>query len=806
MYMSARAEKTVPIIETDAVTGLNENQVNERIAVNLTNKTKTIIGKSYLEIFMTNVCTFFNFLFLVIAVLLVIVEKYFSLFFAIVYLFNIGIGLYQDIKAHKLLEKLQLLTEPTALVIRGKQEKSISVNDIVRDEIVIVKTGNQIVADAIVVDGEIGVDESLITGESQIIYKQKGDQIFSGSYVVNGNAKTRVIHVGKENYAAKLQVSARAKKAHDSKLKKSLNILFKVIGAIVIFLGLITVIVRKDELINDFKNTVGTFAGSMIAMIPAGLYLLTSMSLTVGVINLAKKRTLVQEFYSLEMLARSTTLCLDKTGTITDGTMIVKELINLSDTSKSDLELLISNIIRSTRDDNITAKALLKAYPFELTDFPTEIIPFDSRNKYSAAQFKKGTYVIGAIECLNLEGKKALLSEASRYLTRGLRVLVVAKANSSIKDKKIDGTMKALAFIVLEDHIRENADKIFKWFSDNGVKIRVISGDNAQSVSEIAKQVGIKGAENYVSLESMPLDEVREIASQYTVFGRVSPEQKEVLIDALKKAKEVVAMTGDGVNDILALKKADCSIAMASGADAARNVSQLVLLDSDFSNLPDVVAEGRRVINNIQRTSSLFLVKTIFAIIISMTFLITSMANGLTYPFLPNHFYLWEITIIGFGAFFLALEPNSEVIEGKFLINVLRKAIPGAITMIVAVISIYVLYINSPNSEAVVTSMCAIVMAILPLATLYQVSKPFTKYRLFVFLGVATINIASLIFAFVVDINYGRHRLFEIDFSQLLLHNYVQIGLILIICAALYIGVSYIVNLLRNRGINNNEN
>lgn len=806
MYMSARVNKSVPQIETDAVTGLNESQVNERVEAKLTNKTKVIIGKTYFEIFMTNIFTFFNFLFLVIAILLIIAEKYYSLFFAIIYLFNIGIGLYQDIKAHKLLEKLQLLTEPTALVIRDKKEIRISINDIVRDDVVVIKTGNQIVADGLVIDGEIGVDESLITGEAQIVYKQKGDQIFSGSYVASGMAKTRVTHVGKDNYVVTLQNSARAKKTHDSKLKKSLKILFQVIGAIVIVLGLVTLIVRKDDLLNDFKDTIGTFAGSMIAMIPAGLYLLTSMSLTVGVINLAKKRTLVQEFYSLEMLARSTTLCLDKTGTITDGTMIVKELIMLSETPKSDVELLISNIIRSTKDDNITAKALLEAYPFELTDFATEVIPFDSRYKYSAAQFKKGTYVIGAVECLNLEGKKAIMSEASRYLTRGLRVLVLAKASSSIKDKKIDGTMKAIAFIVLEDHIRENADKIFKWFSDNGVKIRVISGDNAQSVSEIAKQVGIKGAENYVSLESMPLDEVREIASQYTVFGRVSPEQKEVLVDALKKAKEVVAMTGDGVNDILALKKADCSIAMASGADAARNVSQLVLLDSNFSNLPDVVAEGRRVINNIQRTSSLFLVKTLFAIVMSMIFLFTTMMHGLSYPFLTNHFYLWEITVIGFGAFFLALEPNSEKIEGNFLINVFKKAIPGAITMIVAVLSVYVLYINSPNSEAIMVSMCAIVMALLPLATLYQVSKPFTKYRLLVFIGVAVINIAALVIAFFIDMNSNNHRIFEIDFSDLLLHNYVQIGLILIICAALYIGVSYIINLLRNRGTKNDEN
>lgn len=806
MYMSARVNKSVPTIETDAVTGLNESQVNERIEAKLTNKTKVIIGKTYFEIFMTNIFTFFNFLFLVIAILLIIAEKYYSLFFAIIYLFNIGIGLYQDIKAHKLLEKLQLLTEPTALVIRDKKELKISINDIVRDDVVIIKTGNQIVADGVVIDGEIGVDESLITGESQIVYKQKGDQIFSGSYVANGMAKTRVIHVGKENYAATLQNSARAKKTNDSKLKKSLKMLFRVIGAIVIILGLVTLIVRKDDLLNDFKDTIGTFAGSMIAMIPAGLYLLTSMSLTVGVINLAKKRTLVQEFYSLEMLARSTTLCLDKTGTITDGTMIVKELIMLSNDQKSDVELLISNIIRSTKDDNITAKALLEAYPFELTDFSTEVIPFDSRYKYSAAQFKKGTYVIGAVECLNLEGKVAIMSEASRYLARGLRVLVLAKAKSPIKDKKIDGTMKAIALIVLEDHIRENADKIFKWFSDNGVKIRVISGDNAQSVSEIAKQVGIKGAESYVSLESMPLDEVREIASQYTVFGRVSPEQKEVLVDALKKAKEVVAMTGDGVNDILALKKADCSIAMASGADAARNVSQLVLLDSNFSNLPDVVAEGRRVINNIQRTSSLFLVKTIFAIVMSMIFLFTSMMNGLSYPFLTNHFYLWEITVIGFGAFFLALEPNSETIEGNFLINVLKKAIPGAITMIVAVLSVYVLYINSPNSEEIMISMCAIVMAILPLTTLYQVSKPFTKYRLLVFISVSVINIAALVISFFADINSNNHLIFEINFSDLLLHNYVQIGLILIVCAALYIGISYIVNLLRNRGTKNDEN
>lgn len=807
MCMSAHKKDKIEILKTNPTEGLTSEEVKQRVDFKLTNKTKQVIGKSYLEIFVTNICTFFNLLLVIIAILLIVAELYSSLIFATVYIANIVIGLYQDIKAHRLLAKLRVLVEPTSLAIRDREEKQIATSDIVRDDIIILKAGNQISADGVVVEGEIGVNESLITGESQIIYKKKGEQIFSGSYVANGSAKYRVIHVGKENYATSLQAAARAKKANSSQFKKSLRYLFLTIGFVIMVIAILTVSIRYQEFHDDFKNAIGTFAGSMIAMIPGGLYLLTSLSLTVGVINLTKKRTLVQEFYSLEMLARSTMLCLDKTGTITDGTMRVEALINKSNADIKALELLIANIVLATQDKNATAQALLDAYPFESTDKPLDIIPFDSRYKFSGATFRTGTYAIGALEFLDADDKNILLSEMEQYVAKGYRVLALAQAANPIKNKNIEGKMKVIALIVLEDHIREDAKEIFTWFADNGVKIRVISGDNAKAVSEISRKAGIENSDNYISLENMSLDAVRSIALKHIVFGRVSPEQKEVLVEEFKKAKEVVAMTGDGVNDILALKKSDCSIAMASGADAAKNVSQLVLLDSNFSNLPSVVAEGRRVVNNIQRTGSLFLMKTIFAVFFSIFFLITSMTSGISYPFWPNNFYLWEMGVIGIGALFLAVEPNTDQIEGKFLANVFRNAIPGAITMIFGVLLSYGFYLtNIAQNEEVITNMAAIVMGLLPLVLLYEVSRPLNLYRGIVFGSVAIINISTLLIGFFVDQKTGRHDILQIDFSKILTHNFVQIALIIIVCTTLYIGVTTIVRIIRSRGKKDDEN
>ncbi|MDR0934973.1 MAG: HAD-IC family P-type ATPase [Erysipelotrichaceae bacterium] len=803
--MNIHKRNDIPVLETSIEDGLTNIEVKERIDAGLINKTKKIIGKSYLEIIVSNVFTFFNLILVVIATLLIIAEKYSSLLFMIVYICNTGIGLYQDIKAHKLLAKLQLLNEPYTIVIRNKKERKIVTNEIVRDDIIILKAGNQIPTDGIVVDGEAGTNESLITGESLTIYKKSGDSVYSGSYIVNGSVKVRVVHVGKDNYVSSLQEQAKKSKATNSQIKKSLKYLFRIIGAIVVALAVATVFIRLDDLVHNFKDTIGTFAGSVIAMVPAGLYLLTSISLTVGVINLAKKRTLVQEFYSLEALARCTTLCLDKTGTITDGTMKVKELVNVSNTENKEIELLIANIIHATKDSNITAKALSDAYPYEQTDKPLEVIPFDSAYKFSGAKFRKGTYVIGALEFLNLKNKEQLLEDMEKYVSKGYRVLVLGLAKG-IEKNKLDGQINPIALIVLEDHIREDAKKIFGWFADNGVKIRVISGDNAHTVSEIAHQAGIKDYQNYVSLASMPLDEVRSIALKYTVFGRVSPEQKEVLVEELKAAKEVVAMTGDGVNDILALKKADCSIAMASGADAAKNVSQLVLLDSNFGTLPSVVSEGRRVINNIKRTSSLFLMKTIFAIVLSFLFLITSLFSEVSYPFIPNHFYLWEIVIIGLGAFLLAVEKNDEPIRGNFMSNILKVAIPGAIAIIIAVLSIYVVYANDIiTNQTSITSMAAIIMSLLPLVLLYNVSKPLTKYRLFVLLGASFVNVVSLVVSAIISIEFGFPNLFNIAFESLSATNYVIILIILLSISTLYIGITKIIDILTKKRGNEHD-
>ena len=620
--------------------GLNDEEVKSRQDDHLTNKTKKIIGKSYPEIFIKNLCTFYNILLCIIAVLLIYGEMYFSLFFIVVYLANLVIGLYQDIKARRLLNKLQLITQAKVSVLRNGKISEIYVDDIVLDDIVILKASNQVPADGVLLDSTLGVNNSILTGESQTVYLNKGDTILSGSYITSGSAKVRIIRVGKDNYVNQLEKNARKKKASKSRLKKDLDNLFRVIGTIVITVSILTFVFQWNDLLTNFRNTIGPIAGSLVSMIPAGLYLLSSVTLTVGVINLYKKRTMVQDFYALEMLARSNSLCLDKTGTITDGTMNVVDLVLIDNKYKKEqIELLIANIIESTKDENATAKALKKAFPFEGIETANYVSSFNSDNKYSFVTFKKDTYALGAIDGMNASNKQKISSLIKDYASSGKRVLVLAKA----KERQLDGTVlksqvDVIAIIVLEDHIKEDAKETIKWFQDNGVKVRVISGDDALTVSQIARRVDIKNASDYISLLGLNNEEVKEAALKYTVFGRVTPEQKEILIDTLKQNGDTVAMTGDGVNDILALRKADCSIAMANGSDAAKNVSQLVMLDSDFSSLPSVVAEGRRVINNLQRTCSLFLVKTMFAMFLSIVYLILGFfIKDVQYPFLTNH-------------------------------------------------------------------------------------------------------------------------------------------------------------------------
>ena len=761
-----REEIDISRYNPDPNIGLTNEQVQERINNNLVNKTERTVSKTYLQIIVDNVVNFFNILLFTIAVLMIIAKKYDSLFFLAILIPNIGIGLYEDIHARRLMDKLNLVTEPRAHVIRDGKEEEISIQNIVLDDIIHLNSGAQIAADAIIVSGNLLLNESLLTGESKTVSKTVGDVVYSGSFVVSGNALVRADKIGNDSYVQSLQASAKKFKRSPSQILKSLTLLFRYIGIIVITIGVSMLILfgirNAFSSYVNFQQAMGPIAGSMVSMIPSGLYLLTSVALATAVIKLSKHQARVQDFYSVEMLARTNIICVDKTGTITDGTMSVSKIIPYGAIGEATITGILSDFANASEDTNATMMALKNHFNSPISIEAIEKLPFNSDNKYSAITFKSGiTYVLGAVDFLKLNNKTGVLLRIQEYTSKGNRVLVIAKAPNGIKNGKIDGFCEAIGMIVLQDHIRPDAIKTFKWFKENNVAIKVISGDDALTVSEIARQAGIEGAEKFISLAGMSIEQVKEIANEYNVFGRVTPEQKEAIILSLKNDNNTVAMTGDGVNDILALKRADCSIAMASGSDAAKNSSHIVLLDSNFDHLPMVVAQGRRVINNLQRTSSLFLVKTMFTIVLSVIFLIAGIINKeAVYPFETNHVYIWELSSIGIASFFLALEPNAERLKGTFLKNIFKMSIPAALTSIVGVIIVFGLY-HLQKYEVMYTGiyfkdtavvMSAIIFTIIANAVLFKICQPFNKYRTIIFSASVFATVAGLTAAALISL------------------------------------------------------
>lgn len=798
--------------EADPKEGLNSQQVDERFEQKLNNITKQVVGKTYFEIVKDNVLNFFNILLFVLAILLIIAKKYDSLLFLVVLIPNIAIGLYEDIHARRLMDKLRIVTTPRINVIRNGIKSEIKGEDLVLDDIAELSAGMQICADSVIVSGSILVNESLLTGESLSISKQVGDEIYSGSFVVSGNALVRVMKVGSDSYVEKLQSSAKKFKRSASEILKSLRILFRYIGIVVIVLGVSMVLIfgiqRAFSSYAAFQESMGPISGSMVSMIPSGLYLLTSVALATAVINLSKHQARVQDFYSVEMLARTNVLCVDKTGTITDGTMKLYKVVPFNSLSEVTVSGIVGDYANLSTDTNDTINALKKYFNYQSHSQAKQILNFNSDNKYSAITFASGTtYVLGAADCLNLNNKIGVMNRVNEFASRGYRVLVIAKAIGGIKDEKIVGACDALGLIVLQDNIKPDAIKTFEWFKNNNVSIRVISGDDAITVSEVARQAGVENYDKYISLAGMSLEEVKAIATQYYVFGRVTPEQKEVIVTTLKEAGNTVAMTGDGVNDILALKRADCSIAMASGSEAAKNVSHIVLLDSNFDHLPDVVAQGRRVINNLQRTCSLFLAKTIFAVVLTLIAIVMGIFNKeIKYPFLTNHLYIWEFASIGFASFFLALEPNAERLKGKFLGNVFQKAIPAGITSIIAVIAVFGMYhlnkygicYTAINSREAAICMSAIIFTIVAIFTLLKICLPFSKYRAFVFGISASISVLGLGLAALLSYTIGEKKsLFHLDFTSLNPMNYFEVAIVLAILVTIYLAITYIIEVTK---------
>lgn len=589
------------------------------------------------------------------------------------------------------------------LFVIGKHQE-ISINSIVLDDIIEFNSGNQVATDSIIQSGEVEVDESFITGESDTIFKRSGDMLLSGSFIVSGKCVAKVEHIGEENYTAQISSGAKYIKKVKSEIMSSLNKIIKFLSFTIVPIGLL-LFFNQLKLTGDIGLAVVKSVAAVIGMIPEGLVLLTSTVLAVSVIRLSKHKVLVQELYCIETLARVDTLCLDKTGTLTEGSMEVKDIIPVN-IDKDNMNNILANIAKFSTDTNSTISAIREYFDKIYNEFiPLNLVPFSSKTKWSGINFKdNGSYIIGAPEFV-LKDKFNKYSDEIKKYSENYRVIVLAKSNNDFNDKNLPDNVELLGFVLILDKIRKEANKTLQYFAEQGVDIKIISGDNPITVSKIAKEVGLKDFDKYIDMSTLQSDEaIKQAAMKYTIFGRVTPIQKKSLVVALQDHGRTVAMTGDGVNDVLALKTADCSIAMASGSDATKNVSQLVLLDSNFASMPKVVAEGRRTINNIERSASLFLIKTIYSSVLAIIFLFMAEA----YPFIPIQLSLISMVTIGIPSFLLALEPNNERIKGHFLKNVISKAIPPALTSILNIVILTLLNKFGIVAEEIYSSLCVI--------------------------------------------------------------------------------------------------
>jgi len=737
--------------------GLTTDEVEARMLAGFYNKIKKGSTKSIPGIIFTNLFTFFNLLMFGIAAWLITAKAPVTNFFFLgTITANILIGIIQEIKAKRIIDKLSVVSAPTAVVVRDAMECEIKLQEVVIDDILVLRSGKQIPADAIMISDEpVEVNEALLTGEADPVLKNKGDLLYSGSFVVAGTVKAQVVGVGNDVFIEKLTNQARKYQKPQSQLLKSLRILIRVLAFFIVPIGVVLFYITVEGPFGigttPYNTAVISTAGGLIGMVPAGLFLLTSMALAVGVIRLADNNTLVQELYCIEMLARIDTLCLDKTGTITDGTMNVQSVIEIKSDSKLAIGEIIPAMMNAFKDENQTSKALIERFGRGKALKYLRTIPFSSARKYSAVEFNDyGVYLLGAPEYVLKEKYETVSQQVERLSSEGLRVLAVGYSKGRIKDNdNITGVVWPVGLIVIEDSIRIDARETIEYFKEAGVDIKVISGDNPITVSRIAERAGVDNYHKYISLEGASEKEVIRAAEEFTIFGRVSPIQKKILIQTMKANGRTVAMTGDGVNDILALKEADTSIAMASGSDAARNVSHLVLLDSNFSSMPKVVSEGRRVINNVQKVATLFLTKTIFSIMLSfITIYLGITTNKATYPISPAQLIPIDWFVIGIPSFLLALEYNNNRIKsGNFLLNIIKSALPGALAVIITSILIY--WLKTPleiADDRVVSTLIVISATTISLIVLYRVSSPLNVPRRILFVSMLTLFLLSILF------------------------------------------------------------
>lgn len=753
----------------DIEQGLTTEQVELRRSQKLVNVIKNKNSKTYANIFISNILTYFNLIcLLVLTALLIVKARLGNLMFIFVILTNVLIGIIQEIRAKRAVEKLKLLSEPQANVVRNGEYKDISIKDIVLDDILIFSAGKQISTDCVIISGNVEVNESLLTGESELVTKSAGDILYSGSFIAVGSCYAKADKVGNNNYIARLSDKAKKYKKPDSEIMRTLRNMIKVIGFILPVLILLVFWSNNRFYSDDLALFVIKTSGAIIGLIPAGLFLLSSIALAIGATRLAKNKCLVQDTHCIEMLARVNVLCLDKTGTITDGKMSVTDFIILKKETVSAAKI-IGNMLQALPDNNQTSVALKEKFKMSQTLAPVNVFPFSSVKKMSAVTFKKiGTYAIGAPEFVLNNIDEELKLKINEHAKNGLRVLILAHSENYNTDEDVKKDMIPVALILLSDNIRKDAIETIRWFKDNKVEIKVISGDNAVTVSEVSKRAGIENAENYISLDTLSIPEIIEAAVKYTVFGRVTPDQKAILIKALKTSGYTVAMTGDGVNDILAMKESDCSISIASGSEAARSISHLVLMNSDFSPMPMVVAEGRKVVNNLQKSSSLYLVKTFYIAMLCLWVCITR--SG--YPFSPGQMLPLEMGVIGFSSFILALENNTEPIKGDFLLTTISNAIPAAFIMLINYIALFILekFFNIHFETLSVLS-----MSIVGVLYLARLCMPYNLRRLILVIFVSTgMFLGFLFLPNFIDLKFTLQELSFLDLMLLGVMSFIS--------------------------------
>ena len=770
------------------MTGLTNEQVQERIAEGKVNVNENPNTRTYKQIILENTLTFFNFLNIALLVLVLFVRSYKNSMFMGIILINTVIGIIQEIRAKKTIDKLAILTESKRAVLREGKKWSISTEKLVLDDLIFLKTGDQVPADVKVLEGTVEVNESLLTGESDNLSKSQGDELFSGSFVTSGEACCQVIHVGKDNYASQITSEAKEFKRHNSELRNSLNAILKVISIIIVPLGAM-LFYKQYMIVGDtLKDSVVNMVAAVLGMIPEGLVLLTSVALTLGSMVLATKKTLVQELYCIETLARVDTLCLDKTGTITEGTMKVED-VQLYDTAQTtvvqhtakfdpetgepvqnvsalkpevtvsaekengqiqetvnsetvsqeerqklqEIDHIMGNMMSVLHDQNATADALRKRFPSRNDLKLIHAIPFSSDRKYSGAVFEgRGTYLMGAAQFLFPEGNEELLEHCSSYAQEGYRILVLAHSEQETKGTERPTGLEPLGLFLITDVIREEAPDTLAFFDSQGVDLKVISGDDPVTVSAIAKKAGLKNANHYIDATTIKTsEEMQRAVAECSVFGRVTPQQKKQMVQALQSQKHTVAMTGDGVNDVLALKEADCSIAMAAGSDAAKNIANVVLLDSNFGAMPHIVNQGRRVVNNIRSAASMFLIKTIFSVLLSLI----TIFFGDAYPFEPIQMSLISACAVGIPTFLLTQENNYNKIDHTFLRHVFMNAFPAAVTITGCVFTIMLVCQDVYHSNVMLNTACVLVTGWNYMSALRTVYSPLNTYRKVIIYG-----------------------------------------------------------------------